>query len=84
MLDYALSPEEHRTYTAVCYKELFETYPETRPWVDSLRRKEALRDTFVIQIYPVDSQRYRFVALNEIGRMMVAGSDVTDITDGIR
>lgn len=48
MLDYALLPEEHRTDTAVCYKELFETYPETRPWVDSLRRKEALRDTFVI------------------------------------
>jgi len=47
MLDYALSPEEHRTDTTVCYKELFETYPETRSWVDSLRRKEALRDTFV-------------------------------------
>lgn len=47
MLDYALSPEEHRTDTTVCYKELFETYPETRSWVDSLRRKETLRDTFV-------------------------------------
>ena len=47
MLDFALSPEEHRTDTAVCYKELFETYPETRPWMDSLRRKDALRDTFV-------------------------------------
>ena len=47
MLDFALAPEENRSDTAVCYQRLFETYPEMRPWVDSLRSKEALRDTFV-------------------------------------
>lgn len=47
MLDFALAPEENRSDTAVCYQRLYETYPEMRPWVDSLRSKEALRDTFV-------------------------------------
>ena len=47
MLDYSLAPDPERTDTAFCYRELFKTYPETRPWVDSLRRIDALRDTFV-------------------------------------
>ena len=48
MLDYSLAPDANRTDTAACYREQFETYPETRPWVDSLRRIHALRDTFVV------------------------------------
>ena len=47
MLDYALAPDTERADTAFCYGELFKTFPETRPWVDSLRRIDALRDTFV-------------------------------------
>lgn len=47
MLDFALAPEANRTDTAACYRQLFKNYPETRPWVDSLRRASALRDTFV-------------------------------------
>jgi len=47
MLCYSLSPDTNRTDTAAHYQLLFETYPETRPWVDSLRQAEALRDTFV-------------------------------------
>ena len=47
MLDYSLAPDPNRTDTAACYREQFETYPETRLWVDSLRRADALRDTFV-------------------------------------
>ncbi len=48
MLDYSLAPDENRKDTAYCFRELFNTYPETRPWVDSLRRLDALRDTFVV------------------------------------
>lgn len=48
MLEYSLAPDENRTDTAHCFRELFKTYPETRPWVDSLRKADALRDTFVI------------------------------------
>ena len=47
MLDYSLSPDPNRTDTAFCFREQFKNYPETRPWVDSLRRVGALRDTFV-------------------------------------
>ena len=48
MLNYSLSPDPERTDTANCYRELFTTYPETRPWIDSLRNVHALRDTFVV------------------------------------
>ena len=47
MLDYALEPEPNRTDTAACFRKQYETYPEVRQWVDSLRQREALRDTFV-------------------------------------
>ena len=48
MLDYSLSPDPERNDTASCYHEQFVNYPETRSWVDSLRRNNALRDTFVV------------------------------------
>lgn len=48
MLDYSLSPNPDRKDTAACFRELFEKYPETHTWVDSLRRVDALRDTFII------------------------------------
>lgn len=47
MLEYSLAPDPGRKDTAACFRMLFDTYPETRPWVDSLRRIDALRDTFV-------------------------------------
>ena len=47
MLDYSLAPDSNRTDTDSCYRELFAKYPETRPWIDSLRSVDALRDTFV-------------------------------------
>jgi hypothetical protein len=47
MLDYSLSPRPNRSDTAACFSKLFTNYPETRPWVDSLRRCHALRDTFM-------------------------------------
>ena len=47
MLDYSLSPDPERADTGFCFREQFKNFPETRPWVDSLRRHDALRDTFV-------------------------------------
>lgn len=48
MLEYSLAPSPNRTDTASYYSNLFSKYPETRPWVDSLRKIHALRDTFVV------------------------------------
>ena len=47
MLDYSLSPDPTRENTDSCYRQLYEDYPETVEWIDSLRRKDALRDTFL-------------------------------------
>jgi fermentation-respiration switch protein FrsA (DUF1100 family) len=47
MLKYSLGPNPWRQDTEGSYRRLFEFYPETRPWVDSLRSINALRDTFV-------------------------------------
>lgn len=47
MLDYSLSPDPDRRDTAFCFRQQFKHYPETRPWIDSLRRIDALRDTFI-------------------------------------
>lgn len=47
MLEYSLAPTENRTDTALCFRKLYKTYPETKPWVDSLRSRNALRDTFL-------------------------------------
>ncbi len=55
-----------------------------RKAVEDTLRKKAEQKHFCYTDIPVDSLRYRFVALNEMGRMMVAGSDVTDMMDEIR
>ncbi|MCR4700022.1 MAG: alpha/beta hydrolase, partial [Bacteroidaceae bacterium] len=47
MLSYSLSPDKTRHNTDSCYRELFERYPETAEWIDSLKRIDALRDTFI-------------------------------------
>jgi pimeloyl-ACP methyl ester carboxylesterase len=48
MLDYALSPDGNRRDVDSCYNQLFERYPDTQSWIDSLNRIGALRDTFVV------------------------------------
>lgn len=48
MLDYSLAPMPDRGDTAFYFRKQFSDYPETQPWVDSLRRCDALRDTFVV------------------------------------
>jgi fermentation-respiration switch protein FrsA (DUF1100 family) len=48
MLSYALSPDGGKADVDSCYNQLFECYPDTKPWVDSLNRVGALRDTFVV------------------------------------
>ena len=47
MLDYSLSPDPTRENEDSCYQQLYENYPETAEWIDSLRRMDALRDTFL-------------------------------------
>lgn len=46
LIDYALSTSD-RSRT-LSYEYMERTYPETRPWMDSLNAIHALRDTFVV------------------------------------
>jgi len=46
MIDYALDNSGRRHVTG--YDGIMNSYPETRPWIDSLRRGGILRDTFVV------------------------------------
>lgn len=48
MLDYALRPPKVNTQVAEQYKVVCKTYPFLQPWVDSLNRAHALRDTFIL------------------------------------
>lgn len=48
LLDYSLAPDPHRANIDSCYTMQFKEYPETKPWVDSLRQVGAWRDTFVV------------------------------------
>lgn len=48
MLRYSLAPDPGRAKTDSCYRQLFDAYPETRAWVDSLRHLGALKDTVAL------------------------------------
>ena len=48
LLNHALRPADNKGRdTEGSYAYMFQTYPFLRPWVDSLRRAGALRDTFI-------------------------------------
>ena len=47
MLDYSLAPDENRADTDSCFNQLFENYPETVAWMDSLNRNGGLHDTLM-------------------------------------
>lgn len=47
MLDFSLKPDEARGDTALAFRQLTERHPEVKPWLDSLRACNGLRDTFI-------------------------------------
>lgn len=58
MLSYSLTPDPNKRDTARAYAELFERMPDMKPWVDSLRSNQLLRDTFI-----TNADGYRLHAL---------------------
>lgn len=61
MLKYALGPNPERQDTAKRFSWLYENYPETRPWMDSLRQSNAFRDTFVVM--PGGERHHAYVVM---------------------
>lgn len=47
MLDYSLSPQNRGKDLEGSWAYMFETYPELKPWTDSLKQADALKDTFI-------------------------------------
>lgn len=66
MLDYSLAPSLHRGDTCYYFSKQYKDCPETRPWVDSLRRADALRDTFVMM--PTGERHHALYVRNSANR----------------
>ena len=66
MLDYTLAPEAERGDTTKWFRELYAEYPETREWVDSLKQREALRDTFVLM--PTGERHHAYYVNRDSGK----------------
>ena len=47
MLDFSLSPINRGKDLQGSWEYMFTTYPELKPWTDSLQQAEALKDTFI-------------------------------------
>lgn len=79
MVSYALMPNNNPglDYPGK-YKQLFREYPETRPWVDSLRRVGALRDTFVTMATGERHHAFLIPAPRKTGRTAVIVHGYTD------
>lgn len=69
MLDYSLSPDNRGKNLEESWRYMFDTYPELKPWVDSLQQVQALKDTF---IYAPDQTK--------LHALYVPASSVTDKT----
>jgi len=48
ILNYSLSPDDGRAEVDSAFVRLYENYPESQAWVDSLKEIHALRDTFAV------------------------------------
>lgn len=48
MLNFALAPNPGKQHVRAHYHLLYTRHPEVKPWIDSLQKAKALRDTFVI------------------------------------
>ena len=62
------------------FRQLYDDYPETRPWVDSLRRAGALTDTFVVM---ASGERHHAFVVRQAPRLSAADSVVGISGDSI-
>ncbi|MBM6992569.1 MAG: alpha/beta hydrolase [Prevotella sp.] len=79
MLNYSLVPANNygRDYN-LKYRQLFADYPEIRPWVDSLRKAHALRDTFITNADGERHHAFLIAAPHPTGRTAVLVHGYTD------
>ena len=47
MLDYSLRPKNRGKNLESSWQYMFKTYSYLKPWIDSLKQNQALKDTFI-------------------------------------
>ena len=63
MLNFSLTPDAKiLSKDADSYPYMYRNYPFLRPWVDSLRQADALKDTFIINPHGIQLHAYYVAA----------------------
>ena len=79
MLGYSLRPNETiLAKYADSYPYMYEDYPFLRPWVDSLRQADALKDTFIINPEGIQLHAYYIAAPRPTNKTAVIVHGYTD------
>ena len=78
MLEYSLSPDNRGKDIPGSWNYLFDTYPETRPWIDSLKQAEALKDTFIYNDERIKLHAYYVAASKPTSKTAVIVHGYTD------
>lgn len=71
MLDYSLRPENRGQDQEESWQYMFNKYPYLKPWVDSLKQAEALKDTFIYSPDHVKLHAYYVKAAQPTARTAV-------------
>lgn len=78
MLDYSLRPENRGRDLTGSWQYMFDTYPYLKPWTDSLKQAEALKDTFIYSPDNVKLHAYYVAAAQPTAKTAVIVHGYTD------
>ena len=81
MLNFSLTPNAKiLSKDADSYPFMYRDYPFLRPWVDSLKQVDALKDTFIINPHGIQLHAYYVAAPQPTSKTAVIVHGYTDIT----
>lgn len=78
MLNYSLRPENRGRDLTGSWQYMFDTYPYLKPWADSLKQAEALKDTFIYSLDNVKLHAYYVAAAHPTAKTAVIVHGYTD------
>ena len=79
MLNFSLTPDAKiLSKDADSYPYMYRNYPFLRPWVDSLRQADALKDTFIINPHGIQLHAYYVAAPKPTDKTAVIVHGYTD------
>ena len=79
MLNFSLTPNgKILSKDADSYPFMYKNYPFLRPWVDSLKQVDALKDTFIINPHGIQLHAYYVAAPQPTSKTAVIVHGYTD------